>query len=90
MVVAYLSILPRTLIGFLTVGTTYFTNIILFTCNTLKQETYLPRWSPCFGFFGCFCYNRRTHNPMVEKPGAQNVTAYENQDNQYELSDHKK
>ena len=27
---------------------------------------------------------------MVEKPGAQNVTAYENQDNQYELSDHKK
>ena len=27
---------------------------------------------------------------MVEKPGAQNVTAYENQDNHYELGDHKK
>ena len=35
---AYLSILSRTMIGFLTVGTTYSTNIILFTYNTLNQE----------------------------------------------------
>ena len=28
------------------------------------------------------------HNPMVEKPGAPNITAYENQGNQRELSDH--
>ena len=34
---AYLSILPRTMIDFLTVGTTYSTNIILFTYNTLKR-----------------------------------------------------
>ena len=38
MALSYLSILLRTLIGFLTIGTTYFTNIILFTYNTLKQE----------------------------------------------------
>ena len=35
---AYLIILPRTIIGFLTAGTTYSTNIILFAYNTLKQE----------------------------------------------------
>ena len=34
---AYLSILPRTMIDFLTVGTTYSINFILFTYNTLKR-----------------------------------------------------
>ena len=29
-------------------------------------------WSPCFGFFVCRCYNRRTHS-VLEKPGAQNI-----------------
>ena len=41
-----------------------------------------------FWFFVCPCFNTRTHNPMVEKPDAQNITAYENQGNQRELSDH--
>ena len=27
----------------------------------------------------CPCYNRRTHNPVVKKSGAQNITACENQ-----------
>ena len=34
----YLSISPRTMIGFLTGGTTFAANMILFTYNTLKQE----------------------------------------------------
>ena len=34
-------------------------------------------------------YNRRTH-PTLEKPGAQNITACENQGKQLELSDHRK
>ena len=38
MALAYLSILPRTIIGFLTDETTYFTNIILFTYNTGETE----------------------------------------------------
>ena len=35
----------------------------------------------------CPCYNRRTHYPTLEKYGAQNITACENQDKQRELSD---
>ena len=38
MALAYLSILPRTIIGFLTDGTAYSTNIILFTYNTRETE----------------------------------------------------
>ena len=48
---------------------------------------YFSRWSPCFGFFVCPYYNR-THYPMLEKPDAQNITAYENQGKQHEVSDH--
>ena len=33
------------------------------------------------------CYNRRKH-PTLEKPGAQNITEYENQGKQCELSDY--
>ena len=67
--------------GFLLVGNTYSTNIILFTYNTLKLEKrqYFSQWSPCFCFSGCSCYNRRTYNPTVENPGAQNITACESQ-----------
>ena len=42
--------------GFLTVDTTYSTNIILFTYNTLNgrnRREYFSHWSPCFGFFVC-------------------------------------
>ena len=35
----------------------------------------------------CPCYDR-THYPTLEKPGAQNITACENQGKQSELSDH--
>ena len=35
----------------------------------------------------CPCYNRRAHYPTLEKHGAQNITARENQDKQHELSD---
>ena len=49
---------------------------------------YFSCWSPCFGFFVCPCYNRRTHYPTLEKPGAQNITACENQGKQCKLSDH--
>ena len=38
MALAYLGVLPRNMIGFLTVDTTYSTNMIYFACNTLKQE----------------------------------------------------
>ena len=34
------------------------------------------------------CYIRRTHYPTLEKPGAQNIAACENQGKQRELSDH--
>ena len=55
--------------------------------NGRNRKQYFSRWSPCFGFFVCPCYNRRKH-PTLEKPGAQNITAYENQGKQCELSDH--
>ena len=29
----------------------------------------------------CPCYGWRIHYPMLEKPGAQNIAAYENQGN---------
>ena len=74
--------------GFLTVGTTYSTNIILFTYNGRNRRQYFSQWSPCFGSFESPCYNRRTHNSMVEKPGDQNITACENQGKQCELSGH--
>ena len=69
---------------FWTVDTTYFTNIILFTytvthLNGRNRRQYLSLWSPCFGFCGCLCYNRRTYYPTLEKPGAQNITPCENQ-----------
>ena len=37
--------------------------IILFTCNPLEwwnERPYFCRWLPCFGFFVCSCYSRRT------------------------------
>ena len=77
--------------GILAIGTTYSTNNILFTYNTHKREKQKTIFIPMitlFSFFGCVCYNRRTHNPMVEKAGAQNITTCENQGKQHELSDH--
>ena len=76
---------------FLTVDTTYFTGIILFTYNSLEQmkwRTIFLCRSPCSAFFVCPFYNRRTHFPTLENPGAQNKAACENQGKQCELSDH--
>ena len=44
--------------------------------NRRSRRQYLSRWSSCFGFFVCPCYNRRTHSTL-EKPGAQNITVCE-------------
>ena len=52
-----------------------------------ETEDYFSWWSPCLSFFMCPCYNRRAHYPTLEKHGAQNITARENQDKQHELSD---
>ena len=53
-----------------------------------NKRQYFSCWSPCFGFFVCPCYNRRTHYPTLEKSGAQNTKACENQGKQSELSNH--
>ena len=54
--------------------------------NRWNGRQYLPRWSPCFGFF--VCHSGRTHYPTLEKRGAQNIAACESQGEQRELSDH--
>ena len=46
--------------------------IILFTYNGWKRRQYFSRWWPCFGFFVCLYYSRRTHYPTLEKPGTKN------------------
>ena len=57
--------------------------------NWTNRRVYFSRWRPCFGFFVCPCYNRRTrYYPTLEKPAAQNITACESQGKQRELSDH--
>ena len=55
--------------------------------NGRSRSQYFSWWSPCLGFFVCPSYNRRTHW-MLKKPGAQNMTACENQGKQCKLSDH--
>ena len=40
--------------------------------NSWNRRQYFCHWSPCFGFFVCSCYSRRTHHPMLEKCSAQN------------------
>ena len=55
--------------------------------NERNRRQYFSQWLPCFGFFGWSYYNRITRNPMVEKPGAQNIIACENQGKKHELSD---
>ena len=37
--------------------------------------------------FSCPCYSGRAH-PMLEKPGAQNIAAFENESKRRELTDH--
>ena len=90
MALAYLSILPRTMIGFLTVDTTYSTYAMLFILTThlngRNRRQYFSHWSPYF--FVCSCYNRRKCYPMLEKLGAQNIIPCENLGKQHELSDH--
>ena len=56
--------------------------------NGWNGRQYVSRWSPCFGFFVCPCYSRRTHYPTLENPGVQNIAACENQGKQRQLSDH--
>ena len=56
--------------------------------NGWNRRQYFSRWSPCFGFFACPCYSRRTQYPTLEKPGSQNIVACENQGKQCKLSDH--
>ena len=36
------------------------------------------------------CYSQRTHYPMSENPGAQNITVCENQGKQCKLSNYRK
>ena len=54
--------------------------------NSWKERQYFSSLSPCFGFFMCPC--RRTHYTTLDKPGAQNIAACENQSKQCELSEH--
>ena len=81
---AYLSILPRVMIWFFN---SWYSLFYLTHLNGRNRKQYFSRWSPCFGFFVYPCYNRRKH-PTLEKPGAQNITEYENQGKQCELSDY--
>ena len=83
---AYLGSLPKTMIFFLTGDTTYATNIILFTYNTLKREKQKTIFLPLITFIDHLFFVCLTHYPTLEKPGAQNITACENQ--QRDLSDH--
>ena len=53
-----------------------------------ETRKHFSHWSPWFGLFVCPCYNRRTHFPKLKDPGAQNITACENQGKQCKLSDH--
>ena len=90
MATAYLGILPRTMIWFLTIDT-YSTYIILFAYNTLKREkqkTISPTDHLVLVSFVCPCLNRRAHYPILEKSSAQNITAFENQSKPHKLSDH--
>ena len=54
-----------------------YLNYIVHLYYTWNGRQCFSCWSPCFGFFVCPCYSRRTH-PMLEKPGAQNIAACEN------------
>ena len=56
--------------------------------NERNRKQHFSCWAPFFGFFVCPFYNRGTHYPMLEKPGAQNITVCENQGKQCELCDH--
>ena len=58
--------------------------------NWWSRRQHFSCWSPfnhscwsCFGFFVCPCYGRRTHYPMLEKPGTQNIVVCENQGKQH-------
>ena len=51
-------------------------SLLVTPLNRRSRRQYLSRWSSCFGFFVCPCYNRRTHSTL-EKPGAQNITVCE-------------
>ena len=55
--------------------------------NWWNRRQHFSCWPPCFGFFMCRCYSRRTHYPMQENPSAPNTAACENQGKQRELSD---
>ena len=62
--------------------------MILFTYNGWNRRQHFSCWWLYFGFFMCPCYSRRTHYPTLEKPGAQNIAAYQNQGKLRELNDH--
>ena len=55
---------------------------------TVETEDNVSPVDPLFSFFVCPCYRRRTHYPTLEKSGAQNIAACENQGKQRELIDH--
>ena len=57
--------------------------------NGWNRKQYFSCWSRCLGFFVCLCYGRRIHyHPLLEKPGAQNRAACENQGKQHKFIDH--
>ena len=87
---AYIGTLPRAMIWFLNSRNYLLCLNYIFTYNTLervKRETISLSLIICFGFFVCPCYSR-THYSTLEKHGAQNVAACENQGKQYEFSSH--
>ena len=56
--------------------------------NGWNGRQHLSCWLPCYGFFMCPCYDRRTHDPTLEKPGDQNIVVCENEVKQCEFSGH--
>ena len=56
---------------FLTVQTSCSTYVFMTHVNVWNRRQYFFRWSPCFGFFMCPWYSKRTQYLKLEKSGAQ-------------------
>ena len=82
------AILPRTMIWIFSSWYYLLYRLLLTYLKGRNRRQCFSRWSSCFGCFVCPCYNKRTHYPTLEKLGAPNVTACENQGKPRELSDH--
>ena len=56
--------------------------------NGWSERQNFSCWLPCFGFFVCPSYSRRTHYLKLQKPCAHNIAVFENQGKQRKLSNH--